>query len=45
MVDLKRDSPTPRPLVIIEEEVAIVGEYKYLDSIIDTKSDLFGGTS
>ena len=39
-MDLKRDSPTPRPLVIIEEEVVIVGEYKYLGSIVDAKSDL-----
>ena len=31
--------PTPRPLIINGEEVEIVGEYKYLGSIIDCKLD------
>ena len=37
VVDFRRDPPTPRPLVINGEEVEIVGEYKYLGSIIDCK--------
>ena len=39
VVDFRRDPPPPRPLVINGEEVEIVGEYKYLDSIIDCKLD------
>ena len=31
----ERPPPTPRPLVINGEEVEVVGEYKYLGSIID----------
>ena len=39
VVDFRRDPPPPRPLVINGEEVEIVGEYKYLGSIIDCKLD------
>ena len=39
VVDFRRDPPTPRPLVINGEEVEIMGEYKYLGSIIDCKLD------
>ena len=39
VVDFRRDPPTPRPLVINGEEVEIVGEYKYLGSVIDCKLD------
>ena len=39
MVDFRRDPPPARPLVINGEEVEIVGEYKYLGSIIDCKLD------
>ena len=38
-MDFRRDPPPPRPLVINGEEVEIVGEYKYLGSIIDCKLD------
>ena len=38
-MDFRRDPPTPHPLVINGEEVEIVGEYKYLGSIIDCKLD------
>ena len=37
--DFRRDPPPLRPLVINGEEVEIVGEYKYLGSIIDCKLD------
>ena len=39
VVDVRRDPPPPRPLVFNGEEVEIVGEYKYLGSIIDCKLD------
>ena len=39
VVDFRRDPPPPRPLVINGEEIDIVGEYKYLGSIIDCKLD------
>ena len=36
-MDFRKHPPDPRPLVINDEEVKIVGEYKYLGSIIDSK--------
>ena len=37
VVDFRKHPPDPCPLVINDEEVKIVGEYKYLGSIIDSK--------
>ena len=39
VVDFRRVPQTPRPLVINREEAEIVGEYKYLGSVIDCKLD------
>ena len=39
VVDFRRVPQTPRPLVINREEAKIVGEYKYLGSVIDCKLD------
>ena len=44
VVDFRRNPPPPRPLIIKGEEVEIVGEYKYLGSIIDSRLEWSANT-